>query len=108
MKRGDLVTVALPGDFGKPCPALVIQSDHFNDSHPTALLCLVTSDLRDAPIFRLTITPAPENGLQQPAQIQVDKIMAVLRNRVGPAFGTLDDATMLRVNRALAVMTGIA
>ena len=27
MKRGDLVTIAMPGDFGKPRPALIIQSD---------------------------------------------------------------------------------
>ena len=29
MNRGDFVTVAMPGDFGKPRPALVIQSDLF-------------------------------------------------------------------------------
>lgn len=29
MKRGDLVTVSLSGDYGKPRPALVIQSDLF-------------------------------------------------------------------------------
>ena len=33
MKRGDLVTVALPGDFGKPRPALVVQADLFNATH---------------------------------------------------------------------------
>lgn len=36
MKRGDVVTVVLPGAFGKPRPALVIQSDLFAD-HPSVL-----------------------------------------------------------------------
>ena len=30
MKRGDLVTIALQGDYGKPRPALVVQSDLFS------------------------------------------------------------------------------
>lgn len=108
MRRGDLVTVALQGDFGKPRPGLIIQSDLFNETHPTVMLCLVTSDLREAPIFRLTVEPTPGNGLKKASQIQVDKIMTVLRDRLGPPFGHLDDATMVRVNRALAVFAGIA
>jgi len=31
MNRGDFVTLAMQGDFGKPRPALVIQSDQFNE-----------------------------------------------------------------------------
>ena len=30
MMRGDFVTIAMQGDFGKPRPALVIQADPFN------------------------------------------------------------------------------
>jgi hypothetical protein len=44
MRRGDLVTVAAPGDFGKPRPALVIQSDRFRrigDGHRSSALKLV-------------------------------------------------------------------
>lgn len=29
MRRGDIVTIALQGDYGKPRPALIIQSDLF-------------------------------------------------------------------------------
>ena len=107
-RRGDLVTVAVQGSFGKPRPALVIQSDLFNETHPTAMLCLVSSDLRDAPLFRLTVSPTAENGLQLESQIQIDKVMTVLRDKLGPSFGRLDDATMLKVNRALALFMGIA
>jgi mRNA interferase MazF len=107
-RRGDLVTVAVQGNFGKPRPALVIQSDLFNESHPTVTLCLVSSDLRQAPLFRLAVVPAPENGLKLDSQIQIDKVMTVLREKIGPSFGRLDDATMLKVNRALALFMGIA
>lgn len=107
MRRGDLVTVAALGDFGKPRPTLVVQSDLF-DELPGVTLCLVTSTLRDAPIFRITVDPSPANGLQRVSQIQVDKIMTVARERVGGAIGRLDDATLLKVNRSLAVFAGIA
>lgn len=107
MRRGDLVTVAAPGDYGKPRPALVIQSDLF-DELPSVTLCLVTSALRDAPIFRITVDPSPANGLQRVSQIQVDKIMTVARERAGGVIGRLDDATLLKVNRSLAVFVGIA
>jgi mRNA interferase MazF len=107
MRRGDLITVAAPGDFGKPRPALVIQSDLF-DELPSVTLCLVTSALRDTPIFRITVDPSAANGLQRVSQIQVDKIMTVARERVGTVIGKLDDASLLKVNRSLAVLVGIA
>lgn len=108
VRRGDLVTVAVQGDFGKPRPALVIQSDLFNETHPTVMICLLTSELRDAPLFRLTVEPSGSNGLQRSSQVQIDKIMTVLRGKLGPCFGKLDDTTMLKVNRALALFAGIA
>lgn len=107
MRRGDLVTVAAPGDYGKPRPALVIQSDLFEEL-PSVTLCLVTSELRDAPIFRITVDPSPDNGLRRVSQIQVDKVLTVARERIGGTIGRLDDTTMLKVNRSLAVFLGIA
>ena len=107
MRRGDLVTVAAPGDYGKPRPALVIQSDLF-DELPSVTLCLVTSALRDTPIFRITLDPSPSNGLQRVSQIQVDKVMTVARERIGGVIGRLDDATLLKISRSLAVFFGIA
>ncbi len=107
MRRGDLVTVAVQGDFGKPRPALVIQSDQF-DAHATVTVLLVSSLMVDAPLFRLTVEPTPENGLRAPSQIMVDKAMSVKRDKLGEAFGRLDDVTMVAVNRSLALFLGFA
>jgi len=38
----------------------------------------------------------------------VDKILTVARERIGSVIGRLDDATLLKVNRSLAVFVGIA
>jgi len=105
--RGDFVTIALQGDFGKPRPALVIQADRF-DEHATVTVLLVSSTLVDAPLFRITVQPNAENGLQKPSQIMVDKAMTVKRDKVGQTFGRLDADAMVEVERCLAVFLGIA
>lgn len=107
MKRGDLVPVALSGDYGKPRPALVIQSDLF-DEHPSVTVLPITSSLRDTPIFRITVLPSPRNGLRPASQVMVDKAQTVPREKLGDAFGRLGDAERLAVDRALAVFMGLA
>lgn len=105
--RGGLITVALQGDYGKPRPAVVIQSDLF-DEHPSVTLLPLTSDLRDTPLFRITIEPSPENGLRQRSQIMIDKIQTVPRAKVGPSLGRLSDDEQIAVNRSLMLFLGLA
>ena len=105
MKRGDLVTIALPGDFGKPRPALIIQSDLF-DQIPTVTVMLISGTPQDTPLLRLSIEPDGENGLRKPSQIMVDKVMTMRRDKVGAPFGKLNAETMVSVNRLLAVFLG--
>lgn len=107
MKRGDLVTIALPGDFGKPRPALIIQSDQF-DQTGTVTVLLVSGTLVDAPLIRTTIAPTSTNGLRKPSQVMVDKAMSVKRDKIGATIGRLDVEPMLAITRALAVFFAIA
>lgn len=106
MRRGDLVTVAVSGDFGKPRPALVIQSDLFDEAGTVTVL-LVSSTLVEAPLIRVTSEPSPQNGLQKTSQIMIDKARSVKRDKLGPAIGHLEDETMLSVTRSLAVFLGL-
>jgi mRNA interferase MazF len=108
MRRGDLVTITLQGDFGKPRPALVVQSDLFNADHATVSVLPITSAIIGTPVFRITLEPSAANGLRKVSQIMVDKIVSMKREKIGEAFGRLDDETLLRVNRALAVWLGVA
>ncbi|AWN42179.1 type II toxin-antitoxin system PemK/MazF family toxin [Methylobacterium durans] len=107
MKRGDLVTVSAPGDYGKPRPAVVVQSDWL-DATDSVLVCLVTSTLRDAPIFRLTVEPSPGNGLKTTSQIMVDKIVALRREKCGAPIGHLGPAPLMALGQMLSVVLGIA
>lgn len=107
MRRGEFVTVSLQGDLGKPRPALVIQSDLFNEAHPTVTLLPVTGEIRSAPLLRVTVEPSDSNGLKKVSQVMVDKPISVKREKLGKPFGRIEDEAMLRVNRALAVWIGL-
>lgn len=105
--RGQLVTIAVNGDFGKPRPALVIQADHFDDLE-TATIIPLSSTIIEAPLLRLTVEPDEMNGLHKPSQIMIDKVITVRRDKMSAPFGTLAPQTLLEVERCLAVFLGIA
>ncbi len=107
MKRGDLVTISIPGDFGKPRTALMIQSDQF-DQTGTLTVLLISGTLVDAPLIRPTIESSTGNGPRKTSQVMVDKAMSVKRDRIGTPIGQLDSAAMLAVTRSLALFLGIA
>jgi mRNA interferase MazF len=106
MKRGDLVPVVLAGAYGKPRPALVIQSDLFVQ-HPSVTVLPVTSELRPIETFRIAVEPTQKNGLRVSSQIMVDKAHTIPRDKAGTPFGQLEARTLTAVNRALAVFLGL-
>lgn len=107
MKRGDLVAVAISGDFGKPRPALIIQSDLFSEI-PSVTVLPLTSTKIDAPLIRLDIELTRANGLRKASQVMIDKPMTLKRDKIGNTFGSLNDAEMMTINRLLALFLGFA
>jgi len=105
MQRGDLVTVSLQGDYGKPRPALIVQSDLLTDLE-SVVLCPVTTDLRNA-MFRVTVEPNPANGLNALSQVMVDKLSTLPRTKISEPFGRLNDERMKAVDRAILLVVGI-
>jgi mRNA interferase MazF len=102
VKRGDIVSVAVRGAYsGKPRPAVVVQSDLFNDTHASVTLCLLTSEVHDAPLFRIRLEPRPGNGLRVTSQAMVDKMLSAPRSSLGPPIGALDDRDMAQIDGAL-------
>jgi mRNA interferase MazF len=107
VRRGAFVIVATAGDYGKPRPALIVQSDLFSEL-PSVVICPLTTTIRtDADQFRLDVSPSPENGLRDVSQLTIDKITVVPIAKIGKVIGSADDALLLRVNRALALFLSI-
>ena len=100
--RGDVVVIATRGVYtSKPRPALVVQSDLFNDTHASVTVCPVTSDCVDAPLFRITLPPGSRTGLQVPSQAMVDKVVSVPRDSIGRIVGHCSGEELDAVAEAL-------
>ena len=108
MKRGDVVTVAASGDYGKPRPAVIVQTNALPVAHASVIVCQMTSDVVEAPDFRVTIEPSEKNGLRTRSQIMADKPVTIRRERVGRRIGSLDERDTARLNVALAFVMGLA
>jgi mRNA interferase MazF len=107
MSRGDLVIVAAPGDYGKPRPAVIVQSNAIPENHASVVICPMTSDLVGAD-FRITIEPGLETGLRVRSQVMADEPVTVRRERIGQRIGRLGAADLARLNVALALVMGLA
>lgn len=105
-RRGELVTIAMGGDYGKPRPALVIQSDAFVDL-PSVTVLRITSELHEWPLLRVTVAPTAANGLRKTSQIMIDKAATVPRAKLGPRIGSIEEDTLRSVERALQAFLGL-
>lgn len=105
MKRGEVWTVA--GGAGKPRPVVILQDDRFGGTL-SVTICPLTTNPTPAPLLRLLIAASDSNGLTASSSLMVDKIMTVPRTKVGARIGRLDDADVVRLNRAVVVFLGLA
>lgn len=102
MKRGAIVVVAARGSYtGKPRPAVVVQSDLFNPTHASITVCPITSDVVDAPLFRLTLPPGPRTGLRVVSQVMIDKIVSIPREAVAEEIGECNSQELEAMDDAL-------
>lgn len=108
MKRGDVITVAATGDYGKPRPAVIVQTDALPAQHASVIVCQMTSELSEPSDFRVVIEPAENNGLRARSQVMADKPVTIRRERIGGRIGRLDERDIARLNIALAFVMGLA
>jgi mRNA interferase MazF len=108
MRRGDVVAVAAAGDYGKPRPAVIVQTDALPAEHASVVVCQMTSDGDGAPDFRVIVEPSARNGLRARSHIMTDKPVTIRRARIGRRIGHLDDDDIARLNVALAFVMGLA
>jgi mRNA interferase MazF len=107
MKRGDVVVVVFPGDYGKPRPAVVVQADRYATEFESVILCPLTTTITKEAAARVVVAPTSENGLESESSIMIEKLAGIPRKRVSRVIGQLDNETMRRVDFSLAVILGL-
>ena len=107
LKRGDLVIVSAPGSYGKPRPALVIQSDIYDGNGSLAVLLMTTHVDPDIPLLRHTLQPCEANGLLATTDVMIDKIFTIPRDRMGQRIGHLTSSEMTEITSAFALFLGM-
>jgi mRNA interferase MazF len=108
LRRGDVITVALQGDLGKPRPALIVETDSLE---PTGhvLVCPGTSHIVPEAINRrIVVEPDAANGLRETTQFQIDKLSPARRDRCGAVIGRLDAGTMAQIGARMILVLGLA
>jgi mRNA interferase MazF len=107
VRRGDLISVALVRDYGKPLPAIIVQADEFEHLDSVTVVPLTSDRLRQE-VFRVQLKPSEENGLRQRSHVMIDKIATLPRAKAGAIIGRVSNEDMALVDRALAVFLGFA
>ena len=107
MRRGEVWTVSGASYAGKPRPAVIVQDDRF-DATASVTVCVFTTDATEAPLFRLPVAPNERNGLRSASRLMVDKLTTVSKERLGERIGRLDDEDVVRLDRAILVVLGLA
>ena len=86
---------------------VVVQSDIFNPTHASVVVCPVTSFLVDSPLFRLEMSPNKKNGLLKKSQIMVDKIIAIKRDKVCEKVGVISHKEQDHLDNAIKLWLSI-
>ena len=101
-----MAIVSLPGDYGKPRPAVVVQGNAVA-GFDSVILCPMTTARTDSSLVRLALEPSAENGLTARSEVMVEKLSTLSRKRLGAAIGRLSDGEMAALDIKLALVLGL-
>ena len=107
MNRGDIFICQPVGSYGKPRPALIVQSDSMIAARDSVTVCLLTSEIIDAPLFRINVSPDPKNGLEKLSAVMTDKLLTLPKEKLDRKIGKLSDELMKKVDMALIAWLGL-
>ena len=104
MTRGAIVVMAARSAYtSKPRPAVVVQANQFNPTHPSVTVCPITSECADAPLFRVTLPPGDRTGLSAASQVMVDNVVSIPRAAIVRQIGFCDPTYVDAIDEALRV-----
>jgi mRNA interferase MazF len=110
-RHGEVVRVRLDPVEGSEQagsrPALILSPDLINKHSPVVLIAAITSKKTEHVYpFEALIAP-PEGGLQERSKVLLMQLRSVDKRRLTAILGSVGPATMVRVEEALKIATGL-
>ena len=111
-RRGEIYLVAFHPTLGheiqKTRPAVIIQNDISNQHSPITIVAAISSQFRDPPHPReVPLKPGSRTRLDKPSAVILNQIRSVDSRRLVKRLGTVDAATMRKVDDALKISLGL-
>jgi len=112
MKRGEIWWVALPPPTGSGPgyrrPAVVVQSNPFNDSRiATVVVAVITSNLRLAEAPGNVRLSRSDSGLSTPSVVNVSQVVTLDRKQLVKRIRPLAAEALRRVDEGLRLVLGL-
>lgn len=111
-KRGEIWLVDFSPSIGSeikdPHPALIVSVDELNKSPWGLIVVCPISTFRKEKPFRLhVLVSPPEGGIRHASVIRCDQVKSVSIQRFSERWGTVETATMQKVDFVLRKMLGL-
>jgi mRNA interferase MazF len=91
-------------ETGKIRPVVIIQTDLLNKSHPSTLVCPITTNVQsESEILRVHLTRGAAN-VKEDCDIMIDQIRAIDNSRLIHKVGQLDDATSRKIKENIKIV----
>jgi mRNA interferase MazF len=109
-RRGEIYLVefdpARGREIRKTRPAIVIQNDIGNRHSSVTIVAAITSNISPHPVM-VTVAPTRANGLSVSSAIHLGQLHSVDRQRLVKRLGSVDEATMGKIDEALQISLGL-
>ncbi len=111
IKRGDIfyadLSPVIGSEQGGVRPVLIVQNDIGNKYSPTVIAAAITSQVGKSRLpTHIDIHAA--SGLSKDSVVLLEQVRTLDKKRLKEKAGHLDDASMTRVNNAIAVSFGLS
>jgi mRNA interferase MazF len=91
-------------ETGKVRPVIVIQTDLLNKSHPSTLVCPITTKVQpESEILRVHLTKGAAN-VKEDCDIMIDQIRAIDNSRLIHRIGQVDDAVRRKIKENIKIV----
>ncbi|RDC65474.1 type II toxin-antitoxin system PemK/MazF family toxin [Adhaeribacter pallidiroseus] len=91
-------------ETGKIRPVVIIQTDLLNKSHPSTIVCPITTNVQTASdILRVHLTKGTVN-VKEDYDIMIDQIRAIDNSRLIHRIGQLDDAVKNKIKQNIKIV----